>query len=99
VTEIEGRNRYASLNNNTPVNHPVYCPMPIPYYMPMPIPQTAFTYDATSNYGSQYPKSFFKKPNVINTKKNMKRWKKVVHCILFTFYLRRFCKLIQESRK
>lgn len=29
----------------------------------------------------------------------MRRWRKVGNCILFYFYLRRFCKLVQMNRK
>lgn len=31
-------------------------------------------------------------------KKNMRRWRKAVHAVLFTIYLRRFCDLMRSNR-
>ena len=97
---MEVRNRYASFSN-TPANQQQYCPMPIPYFIPMPMPHNPYPYDANLSYPQPYhphPHYFNAKKSLSDPKKNLRRWRKVAHCIMFTFYLKRFCKLIQKNR-
>ena len=82
---------------------PMYVPVPFPMYMPQPqqnmIPQYSHSYNKTKD--SFYRRTGGKKSTYRfnRGKRNIKRFKKVVHCILFYFYLKRFCKVAQSNRR
>ena len=74
--------------------------MPITYYIPMPMmSQSPLGYDHYQSQSQSQSQSSKKRSIVIDNRRNMRKWRKVVHCILFTLYLKRFCRLIQSNRR
>lgn len=80
--------------NFAPVpQQPVYVPVPFPMYMPQPPP--------VQPKESFYNRTSRKKTDARfgRAKKNVRKWRKVANCLLFYFYLRRFCRVARLKRK
>lgn len=76
----------------SPPPPPVYVPMPYPMYIPT-LPQNGST---KTFYRSNRLKTGIRHYRGRN---NIRKWRKVVHCILFYLYLKRFCKIAQSNRR
>ena len=80
-----------------PLQTPMYVPVPFPMYMQqaMPMyPNPPQTNDSFYRHTKRKTAARFNRG-----RKNLRKWRKVANCVLFYFYLKRFCRVAQTGRK